>query len=251
MNQLIGRKEMYTIISNEKQKDYIDYYPVLVIAIIEVLKKSKVTPDNIDQFKSLLEDIPVCNNVAYINNVAITRNDVDRFWKSNTRVKEFLFLQNLNKNHKIGFSHIQYMTLKLLCNYDPCIEPCKHETGRSIDINTERNTDIIVVNLSQIKQITERVNKCSIEEDMINYELYNFLNCVPVCVNFTFNYEKRGGKLVNCSLYETTRKMNEPESSGVILTFKRCIEMDDITDECEIGLSLKQYETFKKMSVSH
>ena len=247
MNQLIGMRSVYTTTTNDIQKDYIEYYPVSVFAVIEALKNNKVTNENVDEFRKLFEDIPVCNNIAHINKKAETREHlINRFWKSNTRIKEFLFLKNLNQNHKIGFSYAQFITLKLLCNFDPNVQMCKHDTSRYTEVRTENNTDIMVVKLGQMKTIIDQINQSSGDE-IDKFTLNNFLNSIPVCLNFIIDYEKQGGKIIDCSLYETTPYMREPQCQDIIMTFKMCVEMRGITDNCDVGMSMRQYETFKNL----
>lgn len=243
MEKLIGKYGVYTITSNEEQKNLIDYYPVSVIAIIEVLKRSKVTKSNRDTFKELFEDIPVCNNIAHLNNKAIGKeNLVDHFWKSNTRIKEFIFLENLNHNHKIGLSYTQYITLKLLCDFDPEAERKEHDTMTRTIVKIENNTDIMIVNLEQMRRIVYKTINTWNAAD-----LRDFLKQIPVCVNFIIDYEKNGENVTSVSLYCNTPYMREPSCQNIQLTFKMCIEMNRITKECEIGLSIQQYETFKKL----
>lgn len=248
MNGLIAKKGVYTVRSSEPQTEYTEFYPVSVLVIIEALKNSTVTPVNKNDFKTLFEDIPVCNNIAHMNNKAIRRDNLmTKFWKSNTRIKEFLFLQDINEKHKIGFSYAQYITLKLLCEFDPCVDAQMYDTQKHITITTEDNTDIMIVNLDHLKQMMDKINKCYAEKDMINFELNDFVNYIPVCLNFIIDFEKHGGKIVSCSLYEITNYFRNPQCQDVVLTLKRCIEMTGKTNKCEIGLSMVQYDIFKKM----
>lgn len=249
-HKFIGREGVYTTSVTEKQIEYVDYYPICVFAVIDALKKTKITKDNIGDFRKLFEAFPVCNNIAHVNNAALTRdNFINKFWHSNARIKTFLVLKDLNENHKIGFSHTQFLMLEMLCNCEFSAEPCKYDTKRFVDVNIVKNHNIMIVNLKQMKQMIEIIDQGN--NNQKKNELNNFLNYIPVCCNFIISYERQEDRSMKCVLFSVIEQMTEAEYTGFVLTFNTCIEMSGITDECEIGLSEVQYDLFKNICNDH
>jgi len=246
-NQLIGMKSVYTTTTDKLQKVYIDYYPVTVFTVINMLKKNKVTPDNAEIYRDLFEDIPVCNNIAHMNNKALSPGHLmNKFWKSNTRIKEFVFLKNLNNCHKIGFSGKQYNVLKSLCGFDLGVEVQNYDSQVYSEVKIRNDEDIIVVKSGEFKALVEKFYQC-VTSEIKRFDMNILLISVPMCVNFEINYVKKGNCMESCSLHKISPSMREPECVDLMITFRMCIEMHGITEDCDIGMSEDHFEQFHKL----
>jgi hypothetical protein len=248
-NQLIGMKSVYTTTTDKLQKVYIDYYPVTVFTVIDVLKKNKVTPNNADIYRELFEDIPVCNNIAHMRNKALSMPPghlINKFLKSNTRIKEFVFLENLNHFHKIGFSGEQYNVLRSLCGFDLGAEVQQYDTQVYSEVKIRKDDDIIVVKSGEFKALVEKFYQC-VTNEIKKFDMNILLISVPVCVNFEINYVKKENCIESCSLYKISPSMREPECVDLMITFRMCIEMHGITEDCDIGMSEEHFEQFQNL----